>query len=48
MRHLSRRANDGSSVGNRKHMGSKCEEIFENQNGSGAIILKALQENFYL
>lgn len=42
MRHLSRRANDKLSVRNKKHVGSKCEETLENQNGNGTIILKGL------
>ena len=42
MRHLSRRANDRLSVRKKKHVGSKCEETLENQNGSDTIILKAL------
>lgn len=46
MRHLSRRANGRLSVRNRKHIGSKCEETLENQNGSETIILKAFQETF--
>lgn len=46
MRHLSRRTNDRFSVRNREHVGSKCEETLDNQNGCGTIILKELQENF--